>query len=93
MARIEAAPSEILSTGAEIVGLGPGIATLLPAARALGSAASEPPATARALERLGERWAASLERLEDDVVALGRAAQASAVAYSETDASAMGGAW
>jgi hypothetical protein len=92
MGRIDAPLGEITSVGAGIESLGPSLAGLLGAARAAGAGrVSDPPATAAGLEALGARWTAAAQRLEDELVALGVATQATAVAYQVADESSMGG--
>ena len=91
MGLIQASPGELSSVGAEIEAVAPALASLSATARSLGGAVDEPPATAAALARLGAAWATGAARLEDDVAALGRAVQASAVAYRVTDETTMPG--
>ena len=90
MGRIEVTPEEVSRVGADIAALGPAISALQCSAGSVGRAISDPPATAAALGRLGAEWAAGAERLQDDVVELGRMTQGAAVLYLETDRSAMG---
>jgi hypothetical protein len=89
MGLIQATPDELRGTGGDIAALGPTISTLNCLAGSFQSAA-EPQHTADALRRLGRTWTTAAMRLDEDVVALGRAVQASAVAYEVTDRSSMG---
>jgi hypothetical protein len=88
MGLIQAPPAEMTAVGAQVEALGPALSTLSCAAGGFGAVA-DPPATALALERLGRAWGTAAARLEDDVVALGRAVQASAVAYQVADDDSM----
>lgn len=89
MGELRVSPEEVLRVGAGIVILGSSLSSLRAAARSFG-AASQPLATALALHRLQLEWTAGAERLQDDVVALGRMTQGAAVLYLETDRRAMG---
>jgi hypothetical protein len=90
MGRIDAPLGEISSVGAGIESLAAGLTTLSCVANSFGGASvSDPPATAAALQTLGARWTTAALRLEDEIVALGVATQATAVAYRTTDESAM----
>jgi hypothetical protein len=90
MGLIKATPAELTSVGGDIAGLGPSITTLSCLSGSFGAAA-EPELTADALDRLGRTWSTAAVRLEDDLLALGRAVQASAIAYAVTDQNAMTG--
>jgi hypothetical protein len=90
MGRIDAPLGEISSVGAGIESLATGLTTLGCVAGSFGGGSvSDPPATAAALQTLGARWSTAAQRLEDEIVALGVATQATAVAYRTTDESAM----
>lgn len=89
MGRIEAPFGAIMGVGGDIAAVGPRIGELSAAGRAVGSAAAQPAQTSVALAGLGTAWSTSAQRLEEELLALGRAAQSSAVAYRTTDESQM----
>jgi hypothetical protein len=88
MGLIQATPQELLGTGGEIAALGPTITTLSCLAGGF-QAAGEPQQTADALQHLGQIWSTAATRLDQDIVALGRAVQASGIAYEVSDRSSM----
>ena len=90
MGQIKVTPEEVARVGASIAALGPNLSSLQAAARSMSSRVSEPPATAMALGKLTTQWLAGVQRLEDDIVELGRMTEGSAVLYRETDFNAMG---
>ena len=92
MGRIDAPLGEITGVGGGIQSLGAALAPLLAASQRVGtSAVADPPATAAALEALSARWTTASGRLEDELIGLGVATQATAVAYRAADESSMGG--
>ena len=91
MGRIDANPADLVRVSAEIAALAPGVTTLDCVGNSLSSGVSEPPATAAALQGLGARWTRGATRLEDELDALGRAVEASAIAYQDADTTSMGG--
>ncbi len=90
MGRIEVTPEEVARVGASIAALGPELSVLQAAVHGVSSRVSEPPATATALGKLATQWRAGAQRLEDDIVEVGRMTEGSAVLYRETDFNAMG---
>ena len=57
---------------------------------AMQSCLAEPPATAAAVRTLITEFSSGIERLSDDVVALGRLVQATAADFEDVDAAAAG---
>jgi hypothetical protein len=91
MGLIQATPEELLGTGGRIADLGPAITTLSCLAGGF-QGVGEPQQTADALQQLGRTWSTAATRLDQDIVALGRAVQASGIAYEVADRSSMGSA-
>ncbi len=89
MSRVQVDPGEVSTVGFSIER---GAGNLDAVAIAVGqmAQASEPRATAQALEGLTQRWSAGLGRMRDDVESLGRGAEAASTLYTQTDERAMG---
>lgn len=92
MGEIRAPTGEILGVGGDVAALAPSAGALGAAGRSIGAAAAQPPLTSAALQDLGAELGPGLQRLQQELAGLGHAAQASAIAYSKTDESAMNGA-
>lgn len=92
MGRIEAPPDQIIAAGGAVADVGRGLGSLPGAISGVSGAASDPPATASALETLAAEWAAGGARLREDVESMGELTEVSAMLYQQTDETAMGGA-
>jgi hypothetical protein len=91
LGRIDAPTGEIEGVGAGVAAVGPSLSAIAGMVRGADRGMAEPPMTAAALADLGGRWSRAADMLGEEIAALGRAAEASAVAYAVTDRSAMGG--
>jgi hypothetical protein len=86
---IQAPPEELMRAGASVEALTSSISTFSCLGGSFGSGPSDPPETAAALAGLGSAWTEGAARLDDELTALGRAVQASAIAYVAADEGSM----
>lgn len=91
MGEIRVSASDVGSAGDRIQALAPSASALQGVAASAASAATDPPATAAALEHCASAWNGALGSLTDELLSLGGAVQAAAVLYTTTDQGAMGG--
>ncbi len=91
MGRIDVTPDQVTAAGGAVADIGGAVAALPGAVSGVAGSASEPPATAGALETLAAEWMAGGERLSDDLEAMGEMTVVSAMFYRDTDEAGMGG--
>lgn len=91
MAEIKVTPSELRRVGSRITGGSPEIQALRGEIQGVGGKVAEPVATASALDDLATQWGSGVERLAEDVAALGGLTTVAASQYEQTEGRAMGG--
>jgi hypothetical protein len=89
MSRIDVDPGQVRATGQAIAALLPTVTQVGWSARAVATAADEPPATSAALTFLSQAWTTGAGNLEDELRSLGDAAEGAAFLYTLTDEQAI----
>ena len=89
MSRIAVDPGQVTATGEALSRLAPTATQVGWSIRAVAGKAEAPPATSAALEGFASAWSAGAQRLDDELISLGEAAQGAGFLYTLTDQTAI----